>query len=708
AGATNRTLTNTNSNQYQINTSPALLGCTADAACTIRFFATDNANNTNYSATTSITTDNINPSVGNLSLNVSSSKQNNSIRINVTVDDTNVNNNWTFVSGDGGATNRTAANTGTNNFQLNSTPFNIGCSPDAACTIRIFAVDNANNTNGSVTATLTVDDTAPTVQPVGYTNATQKRNNQQLTLNVQVSDSGAGLAGTCFIWANSATANNTVSVSSGWCNSTSINLTGASDGNQTLYILLNDTLGNTKVNNSFAVWIETTMPAALAFVTPTPAATANLSQSFIALNLTFTESYTSYCIFEFAGVSSENFTNTSSALGSDRQCFYNKTGLADGNYTIRIYVNDTFGNINATSTRLIKLDTIGPSISFSCTPTEVSRTQTITCSCSATDNLTGVSGGVSFAANPSTIDIGTFSTACTATDYAGNTASSTTSYAVTAAGGFSSGGGGGTVSTASSGTKVSYSFSSIEPSKPAEIKLETKNVGIDNIIIKTDTTATGVSLDVTKLDSKPAAASSLTATSYNYIEIKAENLPKASITVDFKVEKSWITANNIEKNTISLYRYSTSWNKMDTKIVKEDATYAYLQSSLTGFSIFSIAGETKKAECSTGAKRCAGNNVEQCSSEDKWVVTEACTNGCDTSSGACITPPPQPQKPEEEQEVPQPPQPPVEVETTAYSSQQTIFTIIALLIGLLAVLFLIKTKAKGKQKAQPRKNMFGF
>ncbi len=735
-----------------------------------------------------------NPSVGNLSLNVTSSKHNSSVRINATIDDTNRNNNWAWASGDGGATNRTMSNIGSNNFQINTTPFNVGCSPDAACTVRIFAVDNANNTNGSVTVALTVDDTpptvsvvsytnatqkrnnqqltlnvsvsdsgvglsgtcfiwaststanntvsvssgwcnsttlaltgaadgnqtlniflndtlgntrlndtyavwidttSPTVSIVSYTNATQKRNNQQLTLNVSVSDSGVGLSGTCFIWASTSTANNTVSVSSGWCNSTTIALTGATDGNQTLNIFLNDTLGNTRLNDTYAVWIDTTIPNQLSIVTPTPVAYANLSQSFIEVNFTFTENYTSYCIFEFTGASPVNVTNTSVAFGNGRLCFYNRTSLTDGNYTLKVYVNDTFGNINSTSNRTIYLDTAGPSITFSCSPTSVYLNELITCSCSATDSGTGVSS-TSYTANPATSSTGTSSTSCTSTDYAGNSGTSTASYTVSSrsTGGAGGGGGGGTASTSPSGTKASYSFASIDPLKPVELKLENKNVGIDAIMIKTDIAASSVDLDIIKLDSKPAVADTLQPVAYRFIEIKVTNLAKASITLDFKVEKSWLASNNIEKATLSLYRYSGKWNKITTKIMKEDSAYIYLQSYLTGFSTFSIAGDVRKAECSSGEKRCAGNNIEQCSSDGRWIVTETCTNGCGTISKACIAPPQPPQLPEEGSEAtPEQPPQPAEKEPSAYPDNRIAYTVLALAIILLAVFFLIKSRS---------------
>jgi len=75
------------------------------------------------------------------------------------------------------------------------------------------------------------------------------------------------------------------------------------------------------------------------------------------------------------------------------------------------------------------LDTTAPSISFSCSPTSVTIGETITCSCSATDD-TDSDPTVSYTTNPLTSSAGTFTTECTAEDDAGNSASSSISYTV--------------------------------------------------------------------------------------------------------------------------------------------------------------------------------------------------------------------------------------------------------------------------------------
>jgi hypothetical protein len=64
------------------------------------------------------------------------------------------------------------------------------------------------------------------------------------------------------------------------------------------------------------------------------------------------------------------------------------------------------------------------------------------------------------------------------------------------------------------------------------------------------------------------------------------------VKIRFKVEKSWISANDINVATIALYRYANTWNKLDTAKLSEDSSYVYFEAITPGFSYFAISGET--------------------------------------------------------------------------------------------------------------------
>lgn len=116
---------------------------------------------------------------------------------------------------------------------------------------------------------LAVDGVAPTVTLPLYTNATTKNANSSiLILNVSVSDSGSGLTGSvCIIDVNGT--NQTIAVSNGWCNLSSGNLNGLPNGNRTMSIYANDSVLNWKLNNSLAIFTDSTVPTATASCSPT-------------------------------------------------------------------------------------------------------------------------------------------------------------------------------------------------------------------------------------------------------------------------------------------------------------------------------------------------------------------------------------------------------------------------------------------------------
>jgi PGF-pre-PGF domain-containing protein len=61
--------------------------------------------------------------------------------------------------------------------------------------------------------------------------------------------------------------------------------------------------------------------------------------------------------------------------------------------------------------------------------------------------------------------------------------------------------------------------------------------------------------------------------------------------VYFKVEKSWLSNNDIKGSLISLYRYNDNeWNKLETRKVKEDDNFVYFEAETPGFSPFAIIG----------------------------------------------------------------------------------------------------------------------
>ncbi|ETA66952.1 PDK repeat-containing protein [Methanolobus tindarius DSM 2278] len=78
----------------------------------------------------------------------------------------------------------------------------------------------------------------------------------------------------------------------------------------------------------------------------------------------------------------------------------------------------------------------------------------------------------------------------------------------------------------------------------------------------------------------------------------ADNIENAVIS--FKVEKSWVSDNDIQSSLISLYRYNDNkWKELETQKVKEDERYLYFESETPGFSPFVITGIKKESSSGT-------------------------------------------------------------------------------------------------------------
>ena len=259
-------------------------------------------------------------------------------------------------------------------------------------------------------------------------------------------------------------------------------------------------------------------------------------------------------------------------------------GLADARtYGTGAYGTGQYGN-----------DTTAPTVSsFTCTPTTSIYTgDTITCSCSATDD-TGISPTVSYTTNPSTASSGSFTTTCTATDSNNNTASSSVTYSVNQRGSGGSGGGGATE------VKQSNIWVSIESGKTLTLNIAKEDLKVESIEFTTNKDLSNVKLTVTKLASKPESVDAPTGTVARYLEItkeKLENADIASAKIKFKVDKSWLTENNIDEKDVVLLRYTTKWDELaTTKTTSTDTSITY-EAETPGFSYFAISTKTQAVE----------------------------------------------------------------------------------------------------------------
>lgn len=155
------------------------------------------------------------------------------------------------------------------------------------------------------------------------------------------------------------------------------------------------------------------------------------------------------------------------------------------------------------------------------------------------------------------------------------------------------GGGGGTT------TNVTI-IPSASPSSPAVINIGTDQsnaLKVYQVTVRVTENVSNAQITV-KDASLPAGASfaisSDQGATYKYLNITSTipNSKIANVTIKFKVEKSWITANDINSSTIALERYvNGQWVKLTTTKLSEDSTYIYFEAQSPGLSVFVITGE---------------------------------------------------------------------------------------------------------------------
>ncbi len=174
--------------------------------------------------------------------------------------------------------------------------------------------------------------------------------------------------------------------------------------------------------NNYTFTVDTTSPA----VGITYPLNTSYSTNVSSLSYGYTEINPNTCWYSI----NNGATNLSEGACSGS---FTDVVSSEGSNTWIVYMNDSSGNLNSTAITFVK-DTTSPVISFKCDKSSVNLAGVITCSCSATDNISP-SPAVSYTANPSTGNTGNFVTFCTATDDLGNTATSRFSYTVYVEGG---------------------------------------------------------------------------------------------------------------------------------------------------------------------------------------------------------------------------------------------------------------------------------
>lgn len=208
------------------------------------------------------------------------------------------------------------------------------------------------------------------------------------------------------------------------------NATASYPGSYNITVTSTNTTGPSISSNLTITVNDTAAPSIVSFASTTEEASANLSRNYAFINVSATDAYSLANIIIKFYYSNGTLINTTIDASSPAEV--NFTSLSDGSYYVNATANDSAGNTNTTGTgtRTITIDTTAPTLDFSCDDTDVKRDDTINCTCTASDDTSGVNGDEVFDVNPSTAQLGSATTTCSATDYAGNTVEEEIDYFV--------------------------------------------------------------------------------------------------------------------------------------------------------------------------------------------------------------------------------------------------------------------------------------
>jgi len=384
---------------------------------------------------------------------------------------------------------------------------------------------------------------------------------------------------------------------------------------------------------------------------------------------------------------------------------------ADGYKVINVSFSDSAGNTQYNTSYVINLDNSAPTISITSVGGDsvstyattdstpdivVSTSESALCKYAATNiafaSMTSFSssGGSAHSTTLSALNDNSYTYYIRCRDNAGNIGLASVAFSVEATSG-TTGTSGSSGSSSSTAVEPKYqtTFSSISAGETATVEItKSESIGVAKVTMTVVNNAYNVKVTVQKLASKPSGTSNVTNTVYKYLKLEATNLDDSNVQsakIKFLVEKSWLTENNFDKNTVLLSRYvDNEWVSLETELVEEDSTYYYYEAITSGFSYFAVTAEEETSvttttlpsgavcgngECETGEN--CGTCLEDCS----------CASGYECINNACT-----------------------KVSPVVEKAKSRWYLFVILLFAVAAVLFWLKQPKKGKPGKKFRVN----
>ena len=156
------------------------------------------------------------------------------------------------------------------------------------------------------------------------------------------------------------------------------------------------------------------------------------------------------------------------------------------------------------------------------------------------------------------------------------------------------------VSTDEIVTKTENTLGDLTSGIETDIKLKS-SADIDSVKLTPSTDLENVTVTVIKLKDKPEEIiepPEKNVTIYKYLDIKLianytfiDEEEISSLEFKFKVEKTWVADNNIDKYTVKMIRYHDGvWQNLSTELINENETSISYTVESPGFSTFAVVG----------------------------------------------------------------------------------------------------------------------
>jgi hypothetical protein len=480
---------------------------------------------------------------------------------------------------------------GSTNFW--SATFDITGVADGNYTIRVNATDNVSN-KGTATVTgylIGIDTSPPTIVINTPTPGWYSTN---ITVNAAVTDasSGVNVSDVRFRWEN-ATGNsswvsmNRIGSTDNW--SATFDITGVADGNYTIRVNATDTAltpNNGTANvTGYLIGIDTSPPT-IVINTPTP----GWYSTNITVNATVTDAGSGVNVSNVRFKWDGTWQAMSRIAGTD---FWNATfditGVAEGNYTIRVNATDNVTNANSSTVTDVAIDKTKPTFAITTTTNYTLYRTNLTINVSEqlqggvpTVTITNESGLVTF--NPLSWNYPT------RTGYY-TISTATSNYTITV---------NGTDLAGNTGQSVGHS----------NVTIVTFNAGVErsipvtppNMTVKITTTSDvpAAGITVTKMEEVNITAPAGNISAGIFVDVDAEESLRQNITwmnLTIYYNQSDIEARGIIEETLRIYYHNEAtgaWERYDYPDgginTAEDYVWANIR-HLSGFAVMGAGGD---------------------------------------------------------------------------------------------------------------------